>query len=287
MKAGMGKSRTVRHRIPNIPPVSRIGGKNRNRKLPEKYGQERERKWLRRFPARIFGFPYRAGKIPAGIPVPLPHFGPFLPISAAQPNSATRAQRAPKFGSAPRSPAPQTLKAPNFSPFPPHISRPPPHSLSESQSLSPADGSLALSLGARPLRPPADLPPSPSAPPTGDRCRAARSPCSPAPPSSSPSRRPSPTGAAPRAARRPASDGESRTLAAPRTRRPCSLPSSSPQARHRHQGCRVNEVLVLPHRHPSAGSSSSHYGRRWWCTAPLFLQRQPHVIFKINVYVVH
>ena len=136
MKAGMGKSRTVRHHIPNIPPVSRIGGKNRNKKLPEKYGQERERKWLRRFPSRIFGFPYRARKIPVGIPVPLPHFGPFLPISAAQPNSAPRAQRAPKFGSAPRSPAPQTLKAPNFSPFPPHISRPPPHTLSESQSLS-------------------------------------------------------------------------------------------------------------------------------------------------------
>ena len=247
---------------------------------------------MRRFPARNFGFPYGAGKIPAGIPVPLPHFGPFLSISAAQPNSAPRAQRAPKFGSAPRSPAPETLKAPNFSPFPPHISRPPPHTLSESQSLSlsPADRSLALSLGAhpaRPLRPPADLPLSPSAPPTGDRRRAARSPCSPVPPSSSPSRRRPPTGAAPCAARRPASDGEGRTPAAPRTRRPCSLPSSGPQAHHRHQGCRVKEVLVLPHRHPSAGSSSSHHGRRWWCTAPLFLQRQPHVIFKINVYVVH
>ena len=158
MKAGMGKSRTVRHRIPNIPPVSRIGGKNRNRKLTEKYGQERERKWLRRFPARIFGFPYRAGKIPAGIPVPLPHFGPFLPISAAQPNSAPRAQRAPKFGSAPRSPAPQTLKAPNFSPFPPHISRPPPHTLSESQSLSLSHRPRSRTLARRSPRSPA--PPS-------------------------------------------------------------------------------------------------------------------------------
>jgi len=173
MKAGMGKSRTVRHRIPNIPPVSRIGGKNRNRKLPEKYGQERERKWLRRFPSRIFGFPYRARKIPVGIPVPLPHFGPFLPISAAQPNLAPRAQRTPKFGSAPRSPAPQTLKAPNFSPFPPHISRPPPHTLSESQSLSlpqtavsPSRSALAP-LARSALRQTSRRPPQPLRPATG------------------------------------------------------------------------------------------------------------------------
>ena len=68
MKAKTGKSRTDRHRIPNIPIVFRFCRKNRNRKQEKKQEQEQDRNQEEGIPDRIRGSCIYTRKFPRYFP---------------------------------------------------------------------------------------------------------------------------------------------------------------------------------------------------------------------------
>ncbi|RLM79174.1 uncharacterized protein C2845_PM12G30040 [Panicum miliaceum] len=163
MKAGAGKSRTDRDRIPCKPIEYRLDRKNGKTGKNGKIRRERERKRLGLFPDRIRGSRILPGTFPREFPV----FSPSLSHLAAQPTYA----RTPfplsggpaRSATPPQCPPPRAVRPCRLHRTPPHPCRPPP-------PPPPLLGSSAV----------ARSPPSSPAPPCAGRAQA------PAPPAAAP-----------------------------------------------------------------------------------------------------
>ena len=144
MKAGTGKSRTDRHRIPYKPIVFRFCRKNRKQESSREIRLGTGTKSGRRFSRPNSRIPYRSGKNPAGIPVfwgPHPPFWPNVKFSAQPSTTAPRPRPLPPNlmrAARPRLAAPKRPK-PNHKPRVRALQigrRPPPISLTLSLSAS-------------------------------------------------------------------------------------------------------------------------------------------------------